>query len=60
MQQRPKEAKLALKELLTKGSKFEPSAEDLRTLVKVEIGKIPFDNPDVVVVRDQLKAWLHG
>lgn len=55
-----KQAKLALKELLTKGSKFEPSAEDLRTLVKVEIGKIPFDNPDVVAIRDQLKAWLHG
>ncbi|CAJ0727676.1 MULTISPECIES: ATP-dependent nuclease [Ralstonia] len=55
-----KQAKVALKGLLTKGSKFEPSGDELRALIKIEIGKIPFDNADIVVIRDQLQRWLHG
>lgn len=38
----------------------EVSGSDLIVLQKVEVAKIPADNPDLAEIRDRLRAWLHG
>lgn len=53
-------AKEALKSLLTRGVNRILTADQINTLTIVEVSKIPETNPDLTIIRNRLKLWLHG
>jgi len=55
-----KEAKKAFIAYLDQGLDVTLSAEDVIGLAKVAVAKIPQGNPDVVAIREVLRAWLHA
>lgn len=52
------QAKEALRTLLA--GNVNVSGADIVVLAKVQIAKIPDDNPDLRQIRERLKIWLHG
>lgn len=56
----PKLIKTAFKQLLSDGASVELSGDDIHTLAKIKVAKLPDHNSDLVQIRDQLKKWLHG
>jgi hypothetical protein len=57
---KPKEAKAALKTLVSDGVDVDLNGDDIITLAKVKIATLPIANHDLTVIRDRLKSWLHG
>lgn len=57
---KPKKIKDAFKKLLSDGTSVELSGDDLHSLAKIKVAKLPDQNSDLVQIRDQLEKWLHG
>jgi len=54
------EAKDAFRECLTQGLDVVLSSDEIIGLAKVAVAKIPQDDPDVVAIREILRAWLRA
>lgn len=54
------DAKAAFKRFLSDGANIELGAEQIAVLATVKIAKIPSDNAEVTLIRERLRAWLHG
>lgn len=50
----------AFRKCLTQGLDIAMNSDEIMVLAKVAIAKIPQDDPDVVVIREILRAWLHA
>jgi energy-coupling factor transporter ATP-binding protein EcfA2 len=54
------EVKDAFRVCLTQGLDVALSSDEIIGLAKVAVAKIPQDDPDVVAIREILRAWLHA